>query len=294
MGNTQLKDTRHKFQVINIKLQTTKEGEAKNKAYSDLIKKLTNEKLHSSVAENSHMIIYSCYDRATPNTQIKYQYGDLGKGIYFEEDVINTINIEKSQGDRKITDKNEILSPKTAEYIFIPQIHRLVFINNEGISINNIHKFLSDSLQKVKDQNDHVEVEIVKDPKITNEILKAYAIHSLNYTISYTNDDYLEASDRLLDRRLKQIYAGKLNVNIEADHHGFLNTSKPDELIEGGIKLAEQNGQVKQAVITQNEGEGKIVLSNMERPRYFDVLANEEDYKQMIVEKMIKIFSKNI
>lgn len=283
-------DQKFKFQVINIKLQSKKVGVEKETAYIDLIKKMKNRKIHSSVAENTHMIIYSYFEKITPVSKIKYLYGNLGKGIYFEEDLIDSINIEKSAGEKQPSNKNTILEPKIAQYIFIPKIHRLIFINVPGISITNIHKFLKDSLPKVADKEDIVEVEMVKDPKITDEILKAYEIHSLDYEISYTNDDPTSSQKKLLDTRLKRIFAGKLTVKLEADHNGHLNMSVPDELIEGGVKLAEQNGQINEAVITKRQGERKVKLSNREAARHFEIESTEENYKETIIGKVLSIF----
>lgn len=291
MANENAQKTKKvKFQVINIKLQTDKTGIEKETAYLNLIKRMKNRKILSSVGDNISMIIYNFYERSTPISGLKYLYGNLGKGIYFEKDIINSLNIEKSQGEKQQADKNQILDPKTAGYIFIPTIHKLVFINEPGISIYNVHKFLKDSLQKVADKEDIVEVEMVKDPKITDEILTAYAIHSLDYVISYTNDDPTSSADKLLDARLKRLYAGKLSVKIEADNTGFLNTEVPDELIEGGIKLAEQNGQVNEAIITKKMGGKKIKLSNKENPRYFEVETTEDNYRESIIGKVLSIF----
>lgn len=288
MANNETK--KFKFQVINIKLQTAKTGEDKLEAYEALIKRLKNRKIHSSVAENTHMIIYSCYKKETSISNIGYLYGTIGKGIYFENEVIRTLNIEKSEDEKAYSDKNKILEPKVGEYIFIPSIHRFIYINTQGITINNIYKFLKESLPLVADKNDIVEVEIVKDPKITDEILNAYQVHMLDYSISYTNDDPTSSYDRLLDERLKRIFAGKLSVKVEADNHGYLDTA--DELTGGGVKLSEENGQINEAVITQKRGDKKIKLSNAERPRFFEVESSEDNYKESIIGKIARMVSR--
>lgn len=288
MANNETK--KFKFQVINIKLQTSKTGEDKLEAYETLIKRLKNRKIHVSVAENTHMIIYSFYKRETSISKIGYLYGTIGKGIYFENEVIRTLNIEKSEDEKAYSDKNIIFEPKIGEYIFIPAIHRLIFINTQGISINNVYKFLKESLPLVADKNDVVEVEIVKDPKITDEILSAYQVHMLDYSISYTNDDPTSSYDKLLDERLKRIFAGKLSVKVEADNHGYLDTA--DELTGGGVKLSEQNGQINEAIVTPKRGDKRIKLSNAERPRFFEVESSEDNYKESIIGKVIHMVRK--
>ncbi|MDD3209619.1 DUF4747 family protein [Bacteroides graminisolvens] len=284
MGNNETKKI--KFQIVNIKLQTSKTGKDKLKAYENLIKELKNKRIHSSVAENIHVIIYSCYERKTPISNVKYLYGVIGKGIYFENDVVRKINIEKSEGENAYSDKNSIWEPKLGEYIFIPDIHRFVYINTSGISINDVYRFLKESLSVVADRDDIVEVEIVKDPKITDEILSAYQVHMLNYSVSYTNDDPVASHDKLLDERLKNIFAGKFSAKIEADHHGYLNTE--DELTGGGVRLSEQNGQINEAIITQEKGGQKVRLSNAEKPRFFTVEASEENFRERIISKITR------
>lgn len=288
MANNETKKI--KFQVINIKLQTSKTGDEKLEAYENLIKRLKNRKVHSSVAENTHMIIYNYYKRETPISNVGYLYGTLGKGIYFEKEVIRTLNIEKSEDEKAYSDKNIIWEPKIGEYIFVPSIHRFIYINTPGISINNIYKFLKESLPLVADKKDIVEVEIVKDPKITDEILSAFQVHMLDYSISYTNDDPTSSYDKLLDERLKRIYAGKIFVKVEADNHGYLNTA--DELTGGGVKLSEQNGQVNEAIITPRRGDKMIRLSNAEKPRFFNIESSEDNYKETIIGKIMRMIRK--
>ena len=91
MANNETK--KFKFQVINIKLQTSKTGDEKLEAYENLIKRLKNRKVHSSVAENTHMIIYNYYKRETPISNVGYLYGTLGKGIYFEKETLVTLQL---------------------------------------------------------------------------------------------------------------------------------------------------------------------------------------------------------
>lgn len=282
-----------KFQMINIKLQTNKFGENKTNAYKNLIKKLKEGKVHSSVEKNIHMMIFSCFERATAVTKTEYIYGRLGKGIHFDKDTVDTLNIEKAEEEKIITNKNQILDPDIAEYIFIPSIHRFIFLNVSGISIKNVYKFLKENLPLVADKEDIVEVDIVKDPKITEEILNAFQIHFIDYNISYTNDDITSSAEKYLDEHLKKLNVGTFKAQLKADHNGALNTKEPDELIEGGIKLAEQNGQINEAVITRYQGGDKERLTNKENPRYFDVDASDDNYRETIISKVLRLFRKD-
>lgn len=61
------------------------------------------------------MIIYSFYKRETPVSNVGYLYGTIGKGIYFENEVIRTLNIEKeaaarAQEEKRIRAREEYLA----------------------------------------------------------------------------------------------------------------------------------------------------------------------------------------
>lgn len=171
-------------------------------------------------------------------------------------------------------------------------MHKFVIILKEtSINATQVLKFFSKSLSQVADKNDIVEVEVVKDPKITTDILSAFALHKLSYTISYTNDDPNEPISDLFDKRLKRKNIGKLMVGLQADNNGAINKDDPDELIQGGVMLAEQNGVINEAIITRAPGEKKIRLHNQNKPRIFSVIGNINTYTSMIISDVHKLFN---
>ena len=288
----QKRDKKYSLQIVNIKLQTDKLNKEKTEAYINLIKELKLKKIHVEVNENYHMIIYSCIQRISNYDKIEFYYGALGKGIYFEEDEIPSINIEQSTNEYRTTDKGHILKPKTITYIFIPSIHKFCIFCNEGISITETFKFLKQSLPKVASKEDLVEIEIVKDPIITEDILKSFQIHSLDYTISYSNDDPNSSMEKQLDDRLKKLNIGKIGVKIEADHNNSLNLIDKDELIEGGIKLAEKNGTVNSAVVTKIDGGERETLTNKESHCVINIKANDDNFLYIATSKIFNYFTK--
>lgn len=284
------KEKKFIVQIINIKLQTRKEGPEKTEAYKNLIRKLQINKVHEPISENNHLIIYNYYERATPIKQIPYIYGSLGKGIYFDKEEINSINLENLEAKKINPDRDNILASKTTYFIFLPTIHKFCIVVKNGINANNVYKFLKNALSKVAEKEDIVEVEIIKEPQITEEILNAFAIHYLDYSISYTNDDPTSSMDKLYDHRLKKLNIGEIGVKMKADFNGALNTDEPDELIEGGIKLAEQNGNINEAIITRKRGGIRETVSNKENPRKVIVQATDEDFKEKIVINVFNLF----
>jgi len=278
------------IQVINIKLQTQKEGDQKYEAYKSLIQSIKGK--HARVAENQHMILYNIFDRKIESSQTEYQYGNLGKGIFFDSEEITNIGISELTPERTHPDKSMIQASKSTLYFFIPSIHKFCLINKDGINANNTLKYLLQVLTEVADKEDIVEVELIKEPKITEDLLSAFAIHSLDYEISYTNDDPTSTIDKLFDNRLKRLQIGDITVKMKADHNGSLNTEEKDELIEGGIRLAEQNGTINEAVITRKRGGKRMTVTNKDKPRRISIQANDNNLKEVIVTKILSLFSK--
>lgn len=286
-----LKETKYNYQILNIKLQTQKKDADKLAAYGKLINDLASKHIHCSIAKNKHIIIYSCNDGIT-ETQNNYLHGNLGKGIFFDKDVIENISIVQSQSEQTSPDKDKILDVEIARYIFIPSVHKFVLIlRDSSINANQMLKYFKVALKEVADREDIVEIEIVKDPQITESILNSFALHSLSYTISYTNDDPNGAIDRMFDNRLKKLQIGKAEISLQSDENGFLKKDEEDELIQGGVKLAEQNGLIKEAVITRERGGKSEKLQNQNTPRTFKVVADINTYTNIIVNQVVKLFT---
>jgi len=291
----QVKERKYFYQVINVKLQTKKSKEEKINAYYKLFDDLIESKIHKRVAENKHMILYSGVKRTTYLTGIDYMYGSIGKGIYFEQEEINSISISKSKSERIKNDLDRITGTKQTTYLFIPGAHRFCVLLKFGITGHETYKFLKSALSTVVDKSDIVEIETEKDPKLVEEIFKAFKIHSIDYTISYTNDDTMSEIATAFDLRLKRLQLGKINVKAEADHNGEINTVDEDEIIKGGLELATSNGTINKVVITKNRGELKKTISSEDKIKTFEILANEDNFKDAIVVILMKNYrEKNI
>jgi hypothetical protein len=284
---------RYRYQLLNIKLQTHKTDVEKENAYSSLIKNMKELRLHSAVSKDKHITIYNFYERTIENTDAKYLYGYIGKGLCFDKEMITNIDLSQSENlESKVqVQKDLLINAELTTYIFVPSVHKFCIILNNSINANQVHKFFKNSLGFVTDKDDIWNIDIVKDPKITDDILSAFAIHSLNYSISYTNDDPNKSIDKLFDQRLKRLNIGNIDVNMQSDNTGSFNIKEEDELIQGGILLAEQNGQINEVVITRHEGEKRVKLSNQQKPATFEIEAFELDYMKIIVQNIIKLFT---
>jgi hypothetical protein len=278
----------YKFEVINIKLQTKKEGDEKIEAYIKLITDLVNKKVHTAVAKNLHLMLYSYYSKQATNSGIKYLYGRLGKGFYFDNEQGQAIDIENLKSERISNDTSKIFDALTTDFIFIPTAHRFCILIGSKISGNDVRKFLINALPKVRNDKDIIRIELENEPRVIDEILKASKIHKIDYVITYTNDDVLGATGSLFDKRLKRSNIGKIEVKAESDHNDYMIT-EGEELLEGGIQLARSNGAIKSATITTESGIRKVVKSQ-DTPLRIEYKATAERFREYMVKLIMETF----
>ncbi|WP_430812970.1 MULTISPECIES: DUF4747 family protein [unclassified Carboxylicivirga] len=281
-------ELKYKFEVINIKLQTEKEGDDKKEAYIKLITDLVDNKVHSAVAENKHIMLYSYFRKKTEVTGVDYLYGRIGKGFYFDKKSGQAIDIENLKSETIENDTSKIFDASIAEFIFIPEAHRFCIQLGAKISGNDVRKFFMNSLLEVKEQNDIIRIELENEPKAIDEILTAKRIHKIDYVVTYTNDDVLSASADLFDKRLKKSQIGKIEIKAESDHNDFMNI-KGEELLEGGIELARSNGAIKSATITTSENTRKTVKS-ADTPLRIEIKSTAEKFRGYMANLIMKTF----
>lgn len=213
-------EIKFKSQLINIKLQTSKEN--KKEAYIKLFSDLLDQSIHVGVGENRHMILLSKYPQNT-DSETKYIYGKIGKGFYFDKPTGVAIDLASKESEKVVTNQDKIIHATITEYVFIPDAHRFCLILGGNITLLEVFKFLNEALHTVKDKEDIVKLEIENEPEIVDEILTAKKVHQLSYKISYTNDDFNKAVAAQLDARLKKCFVGTLEVNAKADNNGEMN-----------------------------------------------------------------------
>lgn len=284
-------DPTFEFEVINIKLQTNKTPEERHESYKSIILDLVKSQLHSAVGENKHLIIYSAISKVS-DAGIEYIYGRIGKGIYFEKENGSAIDIKKSATEPETFDTTKIYNPNLTDYIFIPSAHRLCVKMGDKISGNDVRKFLYVNIPLVMDKNDKIEVEIENEEKAIQEILTALKIHKIDYVISYTNDDTLNAAASLFEKRLKKSQIGKINVKAEADHHDFMKFAG-EEILEGGIELAENNGNINSAEITNSKGIRKTVTTK-DKPKRIKIQCDYEKFRNVIVSTIMSMYRNSL
>lgn len=256
--------TKQKFYIINVKIQSEKTGDQRILAYEEMFKSLSSSKHFTRLNSSEAITMYPAYEREEGD--VKYYYGVLGKGIsFFDKDEINVMS--DSNLSKEVVDKNRLLEPKVADYIFIPSIHRFALMKKaNSISVLEFEKFLRDHLFKYVGAEEKLEIVSEKEPAIIDEIFKAHAVYKLSYEITYSNSDALPAQGELFDKLLKKTYIGKLSVTAQADHHEEGMQIDEVDFLGGGLEVAKNNGVIKAAKIRPVDG-GKIkTIFNNNKP----------------------------
>ncbi|WP_158795880.1 DUF4747 family protein [Pedobacter sp. L105] len=269
-----------KFYIINVKLQSHKEGNQRLQAYENLIIGLTSRPHFTRLNSVEAITMYEPFSRE--ENGIKYYYGTIGKGIsFFDKDEISVLS--NNNVSKEVVEKNRILEPKTGEYLFIPSKHRFALLKQpNSVSIYDFEKFLRDQLHNYIAPDEKIEIDFEKEPSIIEEIFSAEAVYKLSYEISYTNSDALPAQGELFDELLKENNIGKLTVTAQADHHDEGMNIKEVDFLGGGIEVARNNGVIKTAKIRPIEGGRVKTIYNNNKPLVEEmVLINENDNKTL-------------
>lgn len=264
-------DIKLNFYIFNIKIQSKKTGEERTREYLNIIKKLSVTRKPYSISKNEAVVMYGLLGYSE-KTIPEYVYGRIARGTYIEGEEIEVLD-----GDKVVVKPNDkgLLKPVAADFIFVPEIHRLGLekvVN--GPTPNDIYNYLFDRVNEFVSEDDIITIVLEKDEKIIEEIYSAKAVFGLKYKISYTNDDLTPTFGKELDEQLKAGNVGSLIVSAKADNKDEGLNLEESVILKGGLELAEKNGEIQSAQI-KKPGSNKIVsISNKSKPK---VVAEEYD-----------------
>jgi hypothetical protein len=279
-----------KFNIINVKLKSNKKDADRLAAYEHLITSLTRTAHFTRLGGNEAITMYKPYNRE--ENGVKYYYGTLGKGIsFFDKDEIRVLSNDSVS--KEIVDKNRILEPKTADYLFIPSIHRFAIVKKaNSISVNEFEKFLREHLVAYIGTEEKIDVDSEKEPSIIDEIFKAAVVYKLSYEISYTNSDALKAQGQLFDELLKENNIGRLTVIAESDHNTEGMNIDNVDFLGGGIEVARNNGVIKNAKILTEQGTKVKTVYNADKPlvEELEVLTESDNVNQKWFRRLLNLY----
>lgn len=264
-----------KFFVVNVKLQSDKQGEERLQAYDNLIRDLTNLEPFTKLGKNQAITIYRPLHSI--HNGIKYYYGRVGKGIsFFDRESVSIL--KDSTLKQEDVEKNKLIDPVVGTYMYIPSIHRFALLSQStSVHISDFYKLLNEHLHKIISSSDLIEILIQKDATVIERIFEATAVYNLNYEITYSNNDSMGAQGQLFEKILKENHIGKLQVSARSDHsEQGMNISEVN-FLGGGIEVAKQNGVIKSASIKETENSKILKVTNEEKPSIFSFEFNKKN-----------------
>lgn len=214
---------------------------------------------------------------AKDNEKISYLYGRAAKGFYIAGDTRNVL--KDGEMIAEVNDENQLINPEISRYIFFPEGHRLfVERKNNGPSVKDIENHLNATLGRFIGEEEQLEIVLEKDDSTIQEIFDAKVVHSISYRVSYTNEDFLGDLAESFDEHLKKNNIGTLSVTAKADNHLEGLKIEDSELLGGGLRLAESNGEIKSAEITPQAGGSKRRrISNTNKPKVLSLKIEDQD-----------------
>lgn len=257
------------YVAFNIKLQSSKRGNDRKEAYINLIKKMTQKPIRPfQISKHEAIVFYESSKQEIRDTE--YLYGRLAKGGYIPGN--ERLILKDGEESKEENDPNVISNPSVGRYLFIPKIHRLFVEKGQGYpSPAMIEKYLLSELPKLIDKDEKLEVILEQDQSIIQEIFTAKAVFSLSYQISYTNDDLLPDLADALDQELKNTNVGKLSVVATSDNKTEGLKIEDSKFLKGGLELAKQNGEIRNAEIIPANGNKKKKIKSKNKPNIFSI-----------------------
>ncbi|HWD90542.1 MAG TPA: DUF4747 family protein [Mucilaginibacter sp.] len=265
------------YYVINIKLQTSKQGDERTNAYVRLIERISSKPYkYFEVSKNEAIVLYSFINTKSSSESL-YLYGRAAKGMYVPGNERTVL--KDGELNTEANNPNDIINPVITRCLFYSKRHRL-FIEKKvgGPSGEEIEAYLKKELPKLLVDNDKIVVELEKDLSAIEEIFSAKIVHSISYKVTYSNEDFLDELAEELDQELKATNTGELTVIAKSDNNAEGLKIQDSKILGGGIKLAENNGEIRNASITPNDGTGKKkTVKNKAMPKLFKLKISDAD-----------------
>lgn len=218
-----------------------------------------------------------------------YYYGNIARYLN-----LNNIDWEKRE---KEADGNEPEAPadlagrkSTYEFVFFPNIHKLVFIKKgkidqevkrKGAPIKVIQNVLKIGLEQVMIEDKTLYVDVIQSEEVIERIFNT-TILQLDMNLHYTNPDLEDEYGEFVDELYRETNSG----NIISEHHGTkeqpINTES--KLIKGSLNIARKNGSAKARAIDE---QGKsIIINTQKHPEIKEIEAKE--YKENLFYETLK------
>lgn len=284
MARNQSDEKNFSIQIVNIKLMSNnRQGD---EAYKNIVSQIKNQKIHIPIyGENQHMILrtqFSTFARVG-DENIEVIYGKISKYVIIDSD--DWINLSSMEVENVDLPTNLFPNLKETNYFFIPRAHRFAFVKDHGISANNVHKFLSNAVAQVIENDEQSEVIIEQSEDIFDRIINAESVKKLLISISYSNADTGDEAYEFMDSQIRESEMKRLKLEATPNQNGDIKTGSL--LIKGALKVAQSNGYVQATIIENNT---KIKIDTKTHPRILNTRCEEVNLLGYVANQIMNIF----
>lgn len=248
--------------------------------------RIKNQKVHIAVyGENQHMILRTQYSTlvSVGNQNVEVIYGKISKYVIIDGD--DWINLSSMEVENVDLPANLFPNLKESDYFFIPRAHRFAIVCSQGISANNVHKFLSNAVNQVIGTDEQSEVIIEQSEDIFERIINAESIKKLLIDISYSNADTGDEAYEFMDRQIRESEMRRLKLEATPNQNGDIKTTSL--LVKGALKVAQSNGHVQATIVENNT---RIKIDTKTHPRIFHIKCEEMSLMGYVVNQIMNIF----
>lgn len=231
------------FYILNVKLKNRNTNKhLKEEDYIRVFKNLFKAKIHKASSNQKHCIIQNMFEDKDGNN-IKYLSGVLAQFTFHENiDWFNLKTLEVAD-DFYIPD-GFFPDAKRTQYIFIPQVHRFIYLSNSGFPTNpyTIKKYLNSALDEVVKNNELVDVDVESDKATLDKILEAHVIRKLIIEVNYSNPDNTSDIQKFFDEDLNDGNVGRAKIEVTRKEGGTIDL-KNSKILLGAAKSSLSNGE---------------------------------------------------
>lgn len=148
-----------------------------------------------------------------------------------------------------------------------------------------MHKFLSNAVAQVIENDEQSEVIIEQSEDIFDRIINAESVKKLLISISYSNADTGDEAYEFMDSQIRESEMKRLKLEATPNQNGDIKTGSL--LIKGALKVAQSNGYVQATIIENNT---KIKIDTKTHPRILNTRCEEVNLLGYVANQIMNIF----
>ena len=266
MKESKIKERNYRLLLLNVKLHPS----GNEKQYSNLLKSAFELRRPIRVRGEECMVLKSLKETEcsiTPARKTKVLTGRIVRYTRIDgKDWFDLNTMDKAENVD--IPSNVFPNLKETDYFFLPEAHRLVFVNNNGFSQNTVRSFFETLLKQILPGEDKFEVNIITDAVVVERILNASEIRRLMVRLSYSNADEHEAAADVLDRLLRGANVNRFTSEMVGD------IVPSSEMVKAYLELSSNNGFAEASVKEQGETRFKRVRTT-DYPQVVNITSDE-------------------